>query len=228
VKIGDNVTGMNPVTMEQTGIGGDDKCGIFVALNAMNELPACKAAFFRDEEIGCIGSGKADLEFFKDCRFVLQADRRGNSDFVTDICGPLSSKSFQSDVSPILRAHGYKPCSGAMTDVQELRDNNVGVSCANMSAGYYNPHRSCEFINLKDLDNVAEMVVAICRLKKTYKFKHERPKRIKWPTFPIGDAGIPPWTPKTSYLEDGWEHSSLNQMEQEAAEEEAYHNWIMK
>ena len=29
------VTGMNPFTMEQTGIGGDDKCGIYAAIRCL-------------------------------------------------------------------------------------------------------------------------------------------------------------------------------------------------
>ena len=155
------VTGMNPLTMEQTGIGGDDKCGIYAALICLQTLPEMKAAFFVDEECGCDGSNNCDLEFFKDCRYILQADRRGKEDWVKDISGPLGSKAFQKAVRPIYQKYGYKPCSGMMTDVMELRDRKVGVSVANMSAGYYSPHMDCEFISLKSLDNVINMMVDI-------------------------------------------------------------------
>jgi hypothetical protein len=33
-----------------------------------------------------VGSGKADMSFFRDCRFVVQCDRRGHSDMVTRAC----------------------------------------------------------------------------------------------------------------------------------------------
>lgn len=180
VKINDCVTGVNPKTMRQTGIGGDDKCGIFAALHCLEHLPACKVAFFRDEEVGCMGSYAASAEWFKDCRFILQADRRGNSDFVTDICGELSSDAFQFDVAPMLEKHGFKPCRGAMSDVMALRDIGTGVSCANMSAGYHNPHSPGEYINLADLDNTCALMLSICEsLEGQYPFEAS-PKTYKW------------------------------------------------
>ena len=36
----------------QVGIGGDDKVGIYVALEMLRELDVVKVAFFRDEETG--------------------------------------------------------------------------------------------------------------------------------------------------------------------------------
>lgn len=179
IELDGKLTGLNPATMEQTGIGGDDKCGIYAALHCLENLPACKAAFFVDEEVGCVGSEAADMAFFTDCRFILQADRRGNADFVTDICGPLASSRFASDVAPLLKRHGYSPCGGAMTDVLALRDNGVGVSVANMSAGYYNPHRACEYIVIADLERVCALMMDICTTcESVYKF---RPAKHVWP-----------------------------------------------
>ncbi len=180
VRINGMVTGFNPVTMRQTGIGGDDKCGIYAALWCMHHTPCCKAVFFVDEEIGCVGSGRADLSFFADCRFVLQADRRGGRDFVTDISGPLGSPEFHQAVSPWLKAHGFASVSGAMTDVMELRDRCVGVSVANMSAGYYNPHQACEFINERELQNVCDMMLNICtHVTDVFPFMPARTKHIE-------------------------------------------------
>ena len=41
-----------------TGIGGDDKCGVFACLTLLKELPYLKASFFVSEETGCHGSRK--------------------------------------------------------------------------------------------------------------------------------------------------------------------------
>ena len=49
---------------EPTGIGGDDKCGVFACLSLLEILPNLKVAFFVSEEIGCVGSLKADKAFF--------------------------------------------------------------------------------------------------------------------------------------------------------------------
>lgn len=171
IQIGDLITGVNPLTMKQTGIGGDDKCGIYAALYCLEALPYCKAAFFIDEEVGCIGSRDANIQFFKDCRFVLQADRRGNSDFVTDINGPLSSKRFKKDIKQIIKSYGFSFCNGLMTDVEALRDIGVGISVANISAGYYRPHCKDEYISITDLYNTAKMMADIClSMTGVYKF----------------------------------------------------------
>lgn len=162
VVVSGNITGINPLTMEQTGIGGDDKCGIWAALHCLNVLPACKAVFFVDEESGCRGATNCDLEFFKDCRYILQADRRGNSDFVDYITGTISSDQFLEAVKPAYEAHGYSRSHGMMTDVMKLRDRKVGVSAANMSAGYWNPHGDQEYINIEDLMNVCSLMERIC------------------------------------------------------------------
>lgn len=51
------VNGNHLIFAEDFGLGGDDKAGIVIALTIMEMLPACKAVFFVEEEIGCGGSG---------------------------------------------------------------------------------------------------------------------------------------------------------------------------
>ncbi len=165
------ITGINPVTMRQTGIGGDDKCGIYAALECLNHLDYCKVVFFVDEEIGCVGSYRCDLDLFSNVRFILQADRRGNSDFVNDICGPISSKEFQRAVFGYMQKYGFEFTMGMMTDVMALSQQDVGVSCANISAGYYNPHQDHEYIEMRDLLNTTNMMLQICEeLHDVYSF----------------------------------------------------------
>ena len=74
-------------TRGATGIGGDDKCGIYTCLDNLLREKVIKLAFFVDEEIGCVGSGNADMTFFDDVSFVLQADRQGYEDVAIDIYG---------------------------------------------------------------------------------------------------------------------------------------------
>jgi len=182
------IFGLNPQTMRQTGIGGDDKCGIWAALHCMRALPVCKAVFFVDEENGCRGSGSCDLTFFKDCRYILQADRRGNNDFVNRISGgDLSSDEFQEAVALIIKRFGYRHSWGAMTDVMQLRDDNVGISAANMSAGYHNPHSDDEYIVVEELSRVCEMMEIIFReVTDTYPYTYV-PKPVAF--VPAGKAG---------------------------------------
>jgi len=171
-----NLTGFNRVSMEQTGIGGDDKVGIYIALQCLQDFSTFKCAFFRDEEVGCQGSYDAHMHFFRDCRFVLQCDRRGNSDFITSAGGTeLSSKNFQDDVLPIINAYNYSFASGMMTDVMALKENGIKCCVANISCGYYNPHMPNEFVNVRDVANCLDMCRTIIRrCTKVYKHKYKQ------------------------------------------------------
>ena len=117
-----------------------------------------KCAFFHSEEIGCVGSRNADMEWFKDVGYCFQGDRRGNSDFVNSISGKLFSKSFTKKIKPLLSHHGYKITSGAITDVGQLAENGIGVCVANMSCGYYAPHSDQEIVIFEDANNCLTMV----------------------------------------------------------------------
>jgi tripeptide aminopeptidase len=162
VEIGGNLTGFNSVTMEQTGIGGDDKVGIYIALQCLQTFDNMKAVFFRDEEIGCEGSYDPDHDFFTDCGFVLQCDRKGYGDFITKAGGTkLSDKHFQKDIKGILKDYGYKFESGMMTDVMALKESGILCSMANMSCGYYSPHTAQEYVNINDVRDCLEMVKQI-------------------------------------------------------------------
>lgn len=159
---------VNTATKRYTGVGGDDKAGIAIALHVASvrqkQNLSTKLCFVPDEEIGCRGSEIADLTFFDDCAFILQADRRGNDDFVRVCSGvELHGADFANAVAPIRGAYGYKDCEyGVMTDVLELTTRGVGIATANMSAGYYRPHSAEECVWLEDVQNCADMTLAIC------------------------------------------------------------------
>ena len=172
------LTGFNRSTMQQAGIGGDDKCGIYIALKCLEQFENIKIAFFVDEERGCIGSSEADISFFNDCRFVLQADRRGNADFITNASGTeLSSKDFQKAVQPYLALYGFKKENGMMTDVMTLKENGLKVSCANVSCGYFRPHSKDEYVNISDVENTLNLFYSIIKnLKEVYTHTYE-PKK---------------------------------------------------
>ena len=126
------IVGYDRKRKRMAGIGADDKNGIWICLKCLEDFKAVKCAFFVQEEIGCIGSGHADMSFFSDCRFVIQCDRKGNGDMVTQINGMrLCSNEFISAVDP--RRYGYKPAQGLATDVAALKRNGLEVSCVNLS-----------------------------------------------------------------------------------------------
>lgn len=207
LQVGDNLTGFNRVTMTQTGIGGDDKVGIYLALECLMKYDNIKVAFFRDEEVGCHGSYDAYMQFFEDCSFVLQGDRRGNSDFVTNASGvQLSSKAFRKAIGNIVRSHGYKFGDGMMTDVMALKENGLNVSCANISCGYYNPHCKNEYVNVTDVENCLNMICEIIDKHGSTVFKHNPEKRM-WSTTKVTnkwDGWDDEYDYRKDFKEDVW------------------------
>jgi hypothetical protein len=164
-----------------TGIGGDDKCGIFICLELINRLDECKVALFVSEEIGCVGSRNADLEFFDDVSFVCEYDAPGdhliseissgvrlyesNGDFIT-----LMKQSIEEAFgNPMIeQSHPY-------TDVMVLKDK-LPVSCINISCGYYNMHTPKEFISVDDVDRAIQSGINIAQHGYEYKFYYENQK----------------------------------------------------
>ena len=139
------------------GLGADDKNGIIICLQAIKKYDCMKVVFFKEEETGCHGSSRAEMKFFDDCRYVIQCDRRGNSDLITNIgCSDLCSEKFIQDIDPA--KWGYKEETGMMTDVETLKENGLAVSAVNMSCGYYNPHTDEEITVKRDLEKCWKFV----------------------------------------------------------------------
>lgn len=139
------------------GLGADDKNGIIICLEAIKKYDCMKIVFFKEEETGCHGSSRAEMKFFDDCRYVIQCDRRGNSDLITNIgCSDLCSEKFIQDIDP--EKWGYKEETGMMTDVETLKERGLSVSAINMSCGYYNPHTDEEITVKRDLEKCWKFV----------------------------------------------------------------------
>lgn len=172
-RVGGILFGFDLNTDSFVGCGADDKNGIFIALSCLEKYDHIKVAFFVEEEIGCRGSSAADMSFFKDCRFVLQADRRNGSDFISrasfvDLC----SAEFIADVN--MEKFGYKEATGSMTDVMTLKENGLEVSCCNLSCGYYNPHTENEYTKIYELNNCLDFVQSIIEgCTKVYKHNYD-------------------------------------------------------
>jgi putative aminopeptidase FrvX len=153
---------------QQVGIGGDDKAGIYLCIEMLIRLPECKVVFFKDEETGCTGSRQADVEFFNDCSFIAQGDRRGANDFITytngvDVC----TDEFIQTIRPTLNTYKYKEARGTMTDVGQLIINGVLCCAFNVSCGYYNAHTDQEYQSLSELNNCMLLFLELAEYSDT-------------------------------------------------------------
>ena len=158
----DIIIGFSPKHKEQQGLGADDKCGLWIALKCLQKFDSLKLAFFVGEEVGCKGSGLADMAFFDDCRFVIEPDRKGSEDLITQIgWTPLCSDDFLKDIG--FKKFGYKEAEGLMTDIEALKDKGLMLSCINLSCGYYRPHSNEEFVYKPALLNCLAFVEHIIK-----------------------------------------------------------------
>ena len=137
---------------KRCGIGGDDKVGVYLALKMMQSKSRCKAAFFVDEEIGCVGSAAADVKFFKDVNLCLQADRKNVREVTSSINGiQMYGTEFAECIAPIILSNNFKEVDGGTTDVGELGSSLRGIPMFNVACGYYSPHTDNEFVNVTDV-----------------------------------------------------------------------------
>lgn len=163
-----------------TGIGGDDKCGIFICLELLKTLDKVKIGLFVSEETGCHGSSKCDENFLKDVGYITQYDAPGNH-LVSEICSGVrlferDSEFFKKTINVIENGFGNEMFvqSHPYTDISQLK-KKIDVSCINMSCGYYNMHTKEEFVSIEDVKNaisVGQNMVKELGYKK-YKYDYK-------------------------------------------------------
>ena len=144
---------------EGFGLGGDDKAGIVIALTIMENLPVCKAVFFVEEEIGCGGSTRADLRWFKDVGYVMAFDSpEGNC--ASWSCGGVCLFDREFFENHLEKACGFFGLTNFVahpfTDALALRVD-TSLACMNFGAGYYDYHTLQEYVVPEEMDNAAAM-----------------------------------------------------------------------
>jgi len=163
-----------------TGIGGDDKCGVFACFELLKELPNLKAAFFVSEETGCHGSKMADPSFFTNVGYAIQFDAPENW-MVTETC--YGAKLFDRD------SEFFEKCDKVITegmsnrkymihpytDVYALK-TKFDFSCINFSIGYYRYHTNQEYVVVEDTFNGVEMGKQMIESLGYQKYTHEPQK----------------------------------------------------
>ena len=123
---------------------------MFICLECLKKYDSIKVVFSERRRPDAGGSSEAVMSFFDDVRFVIQPDRKGNSDLITSIgYSDLCSEKFIEALEP--ENWGYREGNGLMTDILTLKEKGLEVSCLNVSCGYYNAHTDEEITVKKDL-----------------------------------------------------------------------------
>jgi tripeptide aminopeptidase len=161
-----------------TGIGGDDKCGIFICLELLKSLDKVKIGLFVSEETGCHGSSKCDENFLQDVGYITQYDAPGNH-LISEICSGVrlferDSEFFNIVIPTIENAFGNEMLvqSHPYTDISQLK-KKIDVCCINMSCGYYNMHTNQEFVSIEDVENAITAGLNMVKELGLKKYKYE-------------------------------------------------------
>ena len=166
--------------LSPTGIGGDDKNGIWTVLTLLmnDDIPSLKAFFFNDEEIGAIGAKAAASSWFDDVAFIIESDRRGSTDLIFAAGGESScSKDFQEIVEKTTASRNFTVAKGSFTDVMKIQ-TSINVSVMNISNGHYNPHHADEFIDESDMIGCRDAIVDILKALGTTPRPYVRPVKV--------------------------------------------------
>jgi putative aminopeptidase FrvX len=160
----------------RTGIGGDDKAGVYICLELLERFDDIAVVLFAGEEIGMEGANNAPAAWFADVGYVIEFDCPGQG-LLSYTSG--GSRLFANDgefirtAMPVLKAHGLTHWQRhPYTDVKAVQ-SRFGVSCLNISSGYHNWHRRDEYVVLKEvqagLDAGQALITALGR--RSYPFR---------------------------------------------------------
>lgn len=166
---------------KQTGLGGDDKSGIFICLELISASPVIKAVFFVSEETGCHGSHACDREFFEDVGYVIEYDSPCE-DIMTYTCNGVQlfpdEGPFIDTILPLLDAHGVtKWQRHPYTDVSVLKAL-FPFPCLNLPAGYFLMHSKREYVSRRAVQNaivLGQKLIGALGLKR---YRYEAVTRV--------------------------------------------------
>jgi len=163
------------------GIGGDDRCGIYMICKMLDEGMRPYVVFCEDEEIGCVGaelfasSKEKDMVLGK-VKFMVELDRKNATDAVFYECENFDFNEF------IEKETGYKEAIGSYSDICEIAPE-LKVAAVNLSCGYYHEHTLQHYVVWEEMLNTIKATKKLIQAAKkdsTPTFEYIHSKRSMW------------------------------------------------
>ena len=149
------------------GIGGDDRCGVYMVLEIVKKYN-CSVLFCEDEENGGIGARKfikTDLANELEFNYAIEFDRRGSNDAVFYDCD-------NDDFTKFITKEFYKKAHGSFSDICVVAPF-VKCAAVNLSCGYYNAHTESEYVVLHEMEkSIEEACKILDRTTENDKFEY--------------------------------------------------------
>jgi hypothetical protein len=165
------------------GIGGDDRCGVFIIMNLVKDLH-CSVLLCEDEEKGCVGAkkfvnakklidtedgDKIEVKYVEDLgvNYMIEFDRKGHNDAVFYHCGNEDFIDFVEDIT------NFKFANGSVSDISVLMPE-AKLSAVNLSCGYYNAHTTTEFVLYDQMEDTIAAASALIKTECDKPFEYIR------------------------------------------------------
>lgn len=168
-KLPGNIKNDNGVLSSPNGIGGDDRCGIYMILEIKKKYD-CSILFCEDEESGCVGAqkfAKTDLakELAGKFNYIIEFDRKGKNDAVFYECD-------NEDFEEFITEEFYKTQYGSFSDISVVAPT-LGIAAVNLSCGYYNAHTKEEYVVWSEMnDSIRAAMKILARTTEKNKFEY--------------------------------------------------------
>lgn len=155
------------------GIGGDDRCGVFMIMEILrNTSLRPSIVFCEDEEIGGVGSKKfgkwiEKTDLATNVKYIIELDRRNATDAVFYDCG---NEEF---IKYITTTTGYKEEVGTFSDIGNISPV-LDVASVNLSCGYYKEHTLDHYVVPDEMEHTYfKTIVLLMDAKNVEKFDYQ-------------------------------------------------------
>lgn len=140
--------------MSPQGIGGDDRCGVYIILSLIEKLSFKPYILFTmGEETGGIGASAFATYITANDRqpelkYIIEFDRNGHQDCVFYRCD-------NQDFVKFVESFGFKKAYGTFSDISIIAPR-MKVAAVNLSSGYANAHTQHEYVSVKVMNKTIE------------------------------------------------------------------------
>ena len=153
------------------GIGGDDRCGVYMIMKILQTTDLRPAILFcEDEEEGGVGSEKfvkktyvdetgeekTFIEELSNLKYLIELDRAHADDLVFYDDDNSEFHEFCADVT------GYIETYGSFSDICNLSPV-CGIASVNISCGYHDQHTLRETVNMEEMYRSMDVVIKLIR-----------------------------------------------------------------
>jgi hypothetical protein len=175
----------NDVISSPQGIGGDDRCGVYMIFEVLKKFN-CSVLFCEDEEIGMIGAekfinSKIAEKYIAAFNYIIEFDRRDKNDAVFYDC---DNKDFEAFITQEFYCKNF----GSFSDISTIAPY-LQCAAVNLSCGYHHAHSAQEFVVISEMHN---SINATCKiLERTTPadvFEYVEAPRNKWDGFFTSDC----------------------------------------